>query len=131
MNDTPLWKPSKRRIEAANLTAFMRLSAQRWGAELADYAALHRWSVTQPEPFWTTLWDASCVIGERGERVLVDANRMPGAKWFPDARLNFAENLLRGDRSAADALVFWGEDKVRGRVSRAELYRAVAQTAAA
>ena len=60
--------------------------------------------------------------------MLADANKMPGAKWFPDARLNFAENLLRS-HDTADALVFWGEDKVKGRASHAELYRAVAQTA--
>jgi len=130
--DKPLWKPSKRRIEAANLTSYMRSATLRWGEEFSDYDSLHRWSVTQPEQFWSTLWDVAGVIGERGERVLLDANRMPGAKWFPEARLNFAENLLRGDRPGnADALVFWGEDKIRGRASRADLYRAVAQTAAA
>jgi len=128
---TPLWKPSRQRIAAANLTAFMRSATRRWGAEFAGYEALHRWSVTHPGQFWTTLWDFAGVVAEkRGERVLVDANKMPGAKWFPDARLNFAENLLRSHDSG-DALVFWGEDKVKGRASHAELYRAVAQTAAA
>ena len=126
---TPLWKPSKARIAAANLTAFMHSAERRWGVECADYDALHRWSVTHPEQFWTTLWDFAGVVAEkRGERVLADANKMPGAKWFPDARLNFAENLLRS-HDTADALVFWGEDKVKGRASHAELYRAVAQTA--
>ena len=135
MSDSkPLWKPAKRRIEAANLTAFMRSASLRWGETFSDYDSLHGWSVTQPEQFWTTLWEVAGVIGERGERGLVDAHRMPGAKWFPDARLNFAENLLRDcatKRGSADALVFWGEDKVKGRASRAELHRAVAQTAAA
>ena len=126
---TPLWKPSRPRISAANLTAFRHSAERRWGVECADYDALHRWSVTHPEQFWTTLWDVAGVVAEkRGERVLADANKMPGAKWFPDARLNFAENLLRS-HDTADALVFWGEDKVRGRASHAELYRAVAQTA--
>ena len=126
---TPLWKPSKVRIAAANLTAFRHSAERRWGVECADYDALHRWSVTHPEQFWTTLWDVAGVVAEkRGERVLADANKMPGAKWFPDARLNFAENLLRS-HDTADALVFWGEDKVKGRASHAELYRAVAQTA--
>jgi acetoacetyl-CoA synthetase len=125
---TPLWKPSQQRIAAANLTAFMRSASRRWDAEFADYDALHRWSVTQPESFWSTLWDWVGVVGERGGRVLAEANRMPGAKWFPDARLNFAENLLRS-HDTADALVFWGEDKVRRRISHAELYEAVAQTA--
>ena len=126
---TPLWKPSRPRIAAANLTAFRHSAERRWGVECADYDALHRWSVTHPEQFWTTLWDVAGVVAEkRGERVLADANKMPGAKWFPDARLNFAENLLRS-HDTADALVFWGEDKVKGRASHAELYRAVAQTA--
>ena len=125
----PLWKPSRTRIAAANLTAFTRSATRRWGPEFADYEALHRWSVTHPEQFWTTLWDVAGVVADRrGERALVDANRMPGAKWFPDARLNFAENLLRS-HDTSDALVFWGEDKVKGRASHAELYRAVAQTA--
>ncbi len=131
-NTKPLWKPSKRRVDAANLTAFMRSASRRWGETFSDYDSLHAWSVTQPEQFWATLWEVAGVIGERGERGLVDAHRMPGAKWFPDARLNFAENLLRDDRPGnSDALVFWGEDKVKGRASRDELHRAVAQTAAA
>jgi acetoacetyl-CoA synthetase len=70
------------------------------------------------------------VRGERGERVLLNADRMPGARWFPDARLNFAENLLR-KRDEDDAIVFWGEDKVLNRLTHAELYRAVAHLAAA
>ena len=129
-DSTLLWKPSKQRIAAANLTVFMRSATRRWDVEFADYEALHRWSVTQPERFWDTLWDWAGVVGERGERVLADADRMPGARWFPDARLNFSENLLRSHDSA-DALVFWGEDRVRRHISHAELYRAVAQTAAA
>ncbi len=130
MSDSkPLWKPSKARIAAANLSAFMRSATRRWNVEFADYDALHRWSVTHPEQFWTAVWDFAGVVADaRGGRVLADAGKMPGAKWFPDARLNFAENLLRSHDSA-DALVFWGEDKVRGRASHAELYRAVAQTA--
>jgi acetoacetyl-CoA synthetase len=130
----PLWAPSKQRVAAANLTAFMRSASRRWNAEFADFDALHRWSVTHPEQFWTALWDVAGVVGERGGRVLVDANAMPGTKWFPEARLNFAENLLRGyatGHDSADALVFWGEDKVRHRIGHAELHEAVAQTARA
>lgn len=70
------------------------------------------------------------MVGERGERILADPERMPGARWFPDARLNFAQNLLR-DRANPEALVFWGEDKVKRTMTRAELRRQVAQFAAA
>ncbi len=131
MDNKPLWRPTAQHVADANLTAFMRSANVRWGTDIKDYAALHRWSVDRPEQFWPTLWDFAGVIADRrGTRVVLDGDKMPGAHWFPDARLNFAENLLRR-KDGNDALVFWGEDKVRGRVSHAELYRAVAQTAAA
>ncbi|WP_018991011.1 acetoacetate--CoA ligase [Aromatoleum toluclasticum] len=125
MNDTPMWTPSAGRIAAANVTSFREAAARRWNVELPDYDALYAWSVAQPEQFWTSVWEDGDVIGERGERVLVDGDRMPGAKWFPDARLNFAQNLLRS-RDAHDALVFWGEDCEQNRMSHGEFYRAVA-----
>ncbi|MCK0509673.1 acetoacetate--CoA ligase [Aromatoleum buckelii] len=128
--DQILWRPSPERIASANVTAFRLAVALRWGVNLPDYAALYAWSVAQPEQFWESVWDDGKVIGTRGERVLVDGDKMPGAKWFPDARLNFAQNLLRS-RDAHDALVFWGEDHVKNRVSHGELYRVVAHFAAA
>ncbi|WP_418646568.1 acetoacetate--CoA ligase [Thauera butanivorans] len=129
-DNMPLWAPSPERIASANVTAFRVAAERRWGVSLPDYAALHDWSVAHPEQFWVSVWEDGGVIGTRGERVLVDGERMPGAKWFPDARLNFAQNLLRS-RDAGDALVFWGEDRVQNRMSRGELYRAVAHFAAA
>jgi acetoacetyl-CoA synthetase len=130
----PLWTPSPERIAAASVTAFRLAAERRWGVALPDYEALHAWSVAQPEQFWTSVWEGDGVgggvIGTRGERVLVDGHRMPGAKWFPDARLNFAQNLLRS-RDARDAIVFWGEERVKNRMSHGELYRAVAHFAAA
>ncbi|AWI81242.1 acetoacetate--CoA ligase [Parazoarcus communis] len=128
--DQALWTPSAERVETANVTAFRRTAETRWGVSLPDYDALYDWSVAQPEQFWVSVWEDGGVVGERGEAVLVDGDRMPGAKWFPQARLNFAQNLLRS-RDSHDALVFWGEDKVKNRMSHGELYRAVAQFAAA
>jgi len=125
MNEQPLWQPSAQRCAAANLHAF----AARAGLP-ADYAELHRWSLEQPEAFWSLLWDFAAVQGEKGARILVDGNRMPGAHWFPDARLNYAENLLRR-RDTATALVFRGEDKIARRLSWDELYLCVARLAAA
>lgn len=126
----PLWQPSPQRVAATRLTAFTEAAAKRWGRQFADYAALHRWSVEHSDEFWPLVWEFGDVRGEMGGRVVKDGERMPGAKWFPDARLNFAENLLRR-RDDEDALVFWGEDKVKERLSHAELYRQVAHLARA
>lgn len=99
--DKPLWTPSPARIASSNLTAFRVAAEQRWGLSLPDYEALYAWSVEQPEQFWVSVWEGAGtggpVIGVRGERVLVDGDKMPGASWFPDARLNFAQNLLRSE----------------------------------
>jgi acetoacetyl-CoA synthetase len=160
MNE-PLWKPSAARVRAARLTAFMQHAADRFGAPTGSYDDLHRWSVEQIGTFWTAVWDFCGFIAEtRGATALVDAERMPGARFFPEARLNFAENLLggvaagdrdslnggggssgngRGDGGSGgsgvggdrDALVFRGEDAARRRLSHDELRRRVGSLAAA
>ena len=127
---TPLWQPTAERIEQSKLTAYMRTAARQWSCGLNTYAELQRWSVEHPEQFWLSLWEFAGVIGERGNAVIVDGDRMPGARWFPEARLNFAENLLRS-RDDKDALVFWGEDRFKSRLTHGQLYRQVAQLAAA
>ncbi|MCH9051835.1 MAG: acetoacetate--CoA ligase [Proteobacteria bacterium] len=117
----PLWRPSGERIRASNLARFMAGVEERWEVEIGDYAALYRFSIADMEKFWRSVADFTGIIAERwGETVLADADKMPGARWFPDARLNFAENLLpRNDD--ADAIVFRGEGEVRRRLSWAEL----------
>ncbi|MCX7178788.1 MAG: acetoacetate--CoA ligase [Proteobacteria bacterium] len=125
-----LWQPSAARIEQSKLAAFMLAAGRQWGLAFADYAQLHRWSIEHPEQFWVSLWDFAQVVGERGLTVLVDGDKMPGAQWFPEARLNYAQNLLRS-RSDSDAIVFWGEDRFKLRYSYRELYQQVAQLAAA
>src|SRR6476659_4072561 len=107
-----LWSPSQDRVERANVTAFARRIGERHGVDVSDYHRLWRWSVDHKWAFWRAVWDDGEVIGTPGERVLEDADRMPGARWFPDARLNFAQNLLERRRADddGDAFVFWGED---------------------
>ena len=125
----PLWRPSRKRVLEANLTAFMRAAESEWAVGLPDYATLYRWSIDQPAHFWQSVWSFAGIVSEsRGDRVHCDGDRMPGARWFPEARLNFAENLLRR-RDATPALVFRGEDRVRRSLSHAELYAQVARLA--
>ena len=118
--EAPLWTPSAELIRSSPMTAFMREAARLSGQPIEDYPALHRWSVEDRAAFWTLIWDFCAVIGERGERALENGDRMPGASFFPDARLNFAENLLR-KTGEEDAILFRGEDKVERRLSWDEL----------
>ena len=125
----PLWKPEEEQIAATQIAAFMRRVNEQHGAGVQNYADLHRWSVAQSETFWCAVWDFCGVIAEtRGERAVADKTGMPGARWFPDARLNFAENLLRR-RDDGDAIVFRGEDRVRRRLSHGDLYAQVSRLA--
>ncbi|MCB1918965.1 MAG: acetoacetate--CoA ligase [Candidatus Competibacteraceae bacterium] len=124
--DQPLWTPSPEWIKVAALTAFRKKAAQCAGHPLDDYASLWQWSVDAPTDFWRLAWAFGGVIGEPGETVLINSDQMPGARWFPQARLNYAENLLR-QRDESDALAFWGEDQVQRRMSRAALYAEVSR----
>ena len=126
----PLWTPSAERVRNARMSAFILEANARFGLELSDYRSLYTWSITERADFWRLLWDFCGVRGDPGGLVVRDGDRMPGARWFPDARLNFAENLLRR-RDDADALVFWGEDRVRRRLSYRQLYDEVARVARA
>jgi acetoacetyl-CoA synthetase len=128
--ERPIWVPGSGRMEGSLMASFLRAVNERHGAAVGDYDALHRWSIESPDVFWRSVWEFCEVQGEPGATTLVDSKKMPGARWFPEARLNFARNLLRR-RDDSDALVFWGEDKQRRRLSRADLYREVAKAAAA
>jgi acetoacetyl-CoA synthetase len=131
MPDKPLWQPSPARIGQANITRFAQEAIRDWKLGINHYPAFYRWTADHPEQFWSSVWKFGEVRASvRGERVLVDGDRMPGARWFPDARLNYAENLLRR-RDDADAIVFWGEDKVRRRLSFEALYEQVSRLAQA
>jgi acetoacetyl-CoA synthetase len=129
-NIEPSWQPDAARIAASQMQQFMSRANQHYDLQLNDYAQLWQWSVDQREQFWTEVWDFCGVLGAPGSRPLAEPAGMLTARWFPDARLNFAENLLRPS-SNEEALVFWGEDKVQRRLSRAELRQQVAQLAAA
>ena len=127
----PLWQPSVERIAAANLTAFMHYVGEHHGAATGDYAQLYAWSIDDSERFWHAVWSFCGVIAAtQGDVVLANRDKMPGARWFPGARLNFAENLLRR-RDRATAIVFWGENRVKSRITYAELHAEVSRLAQA
>jgi acetoacetyl-CoA synthetase len=108
----------------------MRLLGSTHGLEFADYAALHAFSIDRPADFWRAMWTFGDIRGEMGDRIVVDFDRMPGARFFPDARLNFAENVLRL-RDDTPALIFNGEGQRHRTVSHAELFTQVSRCAAA
>ncbi len=121
MTPPKLWEPSERAIEEAQVTEFARQVIRKHRLELNSYPEFYRWTVDNPETFWSEVWDWCGVIASRkGSSVLVDGDKMPGAHWFPEARLNIAENLMRrGDRG--DAFVLWDESGLRRRVSYSDL----------
>src|SRR5512143_2380973 len=104
-----LWKPSEEGIKQSNMYRFMQLINAKYGQTLDAYASLYDWSVQNIPDFWASMWDFAKIIHSAPYRQVVDdPTKMPGAKWFSGARLNFAETLLRHHDSRT-ALVFKGE----------------------
>jgi len=125
-----LWRPSPARIADANLTRFMRCVNARRGTRLSDYGGLYAWSLASPELFWPELARFADVRADWGTGpVIEEAQRMPGARFFPAARLNFAANLLKYDDDQP-ALVFRNERSARRTLSYRELRAEVQRVAA-
>ena len=120
-----LWQPSEERIKETNIYHFMRYVTRRHGKDFASYDDLYQWSVEEGPNFWATLWDYAGVIHSRTyDQVVDDISKMPGARWFEGARLNFAENLLRY-RDQRIAISFKGEGRPTRNITYAELYQQV------
>jgi acetoacetyl-CoA synthetase len=142
MAETPIWSPPPERVATANLSRFSAFAHAQHGAPApsgvlaADYRALWRWSIEARPAFWSAVYEFCGVIGERPKTggddryasVLADGDAMPGARWFSDCRLNFAENLL-ARRDAHPALVSLTEHGERRVLSYADLHRQVARLA--
>ena len=125
-----LWRPSRERIANANLTRFMRCVTARTGRPLADYDAAYAWSLEQPAQFWTELARFADLRADFGDGPVIEHPReMPGARFFPAARLNFAENLLKF-ADERPALIFRNERGTRRTLSGRELHAEVARIAA-
>jgi acetoacetyl-CoA synthetase len=143
--DAPLWTPDAERVKRANLTAFIEHIQTKKPAGskgVKDFASLYRWSVEHPEAFWPEVWRFCGVVADERagkppwDDVVIGLDRMAppdpklGPRWFPGARLNFAENLLRYSDDHP-AFVFWNERGRQRTLSYAELGREVARVAAA
>ena len=127
---TPLWRPSAQRVADANMTSFMQTVASRFGIDIPDYSALHRFSIDRNADFWQTMWDVGGIVGNRGERSVERPGEMPGARYFPDGRINFTENVLKR-RDEAPAVVFNGEGQRHRTLTFGQLAREVTAFAAA
>ena len=124
---TPLWTPSEERIRGANITRFMDVVNTRHQLNIASYSDLYNWSVENIPDFWLEVWDfVDIKASKKTDTAVDDLDKFPGAKWFPGAKLNFAENLLRY-RDDQLAFIFQGETQVTKRMTYAELYDEVAR----
>lgn len=124
-----LWKPPQDYLRKANMTRFIDLVNRKYDLKLDSYWQLYSWSIENIPDFWATMWEFADIRASRGYyRVVDNPSKFPGAKWFVDARLNFAENLLK-HRDDYLALVFRVEDKKPVRLTYSELYSQVARLA--
>jgi len=124
-----LWQPTTEQIQKSNMYRFMNFVNDKYGQAFTEYTPLYDWSVDNIADFWAALWEfVDIKASVPYTQVIDDVSKMPGAKWFAGARLNFAENLLRY-RDDRTALIFRGEDSVRREMTYAELYAAVARLA--
>jgi acetoacetyl-CoA synthetase len=119
-DSTLLWQPSQQEIEASTLFSFMHFLREHYQFSGNHYIQLHQWSIQNKALFWKAVWLFFDVQGNPGNTVIENSNAMPGAKWFPDAQLNFAQNLLRHTGNKA-AIIERGEDGRRNNLSYDEL----------
>jgi acetoacetyl-CoA synthetase len=130
----PLWTPNPERVAGSNLTAFVKWLEARGAGEFRDYKSLHEWSITDRGAFWSAVWDYCGVVGDKGGTTVADGDRMPGAQFFPGARINFAENLLQRRDDAPALLAFTEPDTAAGSgrtMTTRELYDEVSRCAQA
>jgi acetoacetyl-CoA synthetase len=125
-----LWKPSQEQINQANLTKFINFVNVKYALKIGSYDELYQWSIEKIPDFWASVWEFTGIKASHSyDEVVDDLNKFPGAKWFPGARLNFAENLLRY-RDSRTAFIFRGETQQSAIMTYAELYASVARLAA-
>ena len=124
-----IWSPSEERITSSQMYKFMKTINKRYKLNLKTYDELHHWSIKSKSQFWEAIWDFFKVIGFKGEEPYIEPlNKMPESKFFPNGKVNYAENMLSGNNTGL-AIVFKSEDKIRKEISWDELRTQVATTA--
>jgi len=116
-----LWTPGPERVRRANVTLFADWLARERGRRCADYAALWRWSVEDLDGFWQALWDYFRIEASAPHTRVLGRRSMPGAEWFPGARLNYAQHVLRGEAGGGDVLMHLSETRPLTALGWAEL----------
>jgi acetoacetyl-CoA synthetase len=129
MSGDLLWHPSAEAVEKSQLTAFARRVAALHGVEGDDYAALHRWSVEEPEAFWRALWEHFDVQADGAADTVLASREMPGAEWFPGTALNYAEHVFAGKPDERVAILHASETRPLAEVTWGELRARVAAVA--
>ncbi len=124
--NAPLWTPSPAYVESCPMSVFAQKAENLSGKKFNSYSDLHKWSVDSMTDFWDLFWDDASIIGEKGEWTIIDSDKMPGAQFFPDAQLNFAENLLRKN-TEEPAIIFRREDGLSETISWKELNNLVSR----
>ena len=127
-NET-LWSPSENRIKTSKMFLFMNNINIKYKLNLLNFKQLHLWSVENRESFWNEVWDFYQIIGSKGDRPFLDPkNKLPGTIFFPNGKLNYAENMLKKNNNDL-AIIFWSEDKIRKKMSWVELKSQVSAVA--
>jgi acetoacetyl-CoA synthetase len=126
MNAAPLWTPSDELKATCHLTRFQHILERDTGARFGSYPDLWRWSLDHMGDFWSRFWDYAGVIGDKGSRSLINEDKMPGAAFFPDAKINWAENMLKR-RDDGIAIIARNEKGVEVSITYAELAARVAK----
>jgi len=129
MSTQALWTPGPEKIESAEISAYIEYINDKFELDIQGYSALYAWSISEKEAFWSSYWDFAGLVGDKGKAVLENGDDIEHAKWFPDAKLNYAENLLQ-HRSDETAIFFKVENRRSSTLSFNELYRQVASLAA-
>ncbi|MHA2281563.1 MAG: acetoacetate--CoA ligase [Promethearchaeota archaeon] len=124
-----LWEPSKKWIKNAEITRFIEFINDKFKLKIRGAKELYQWSINEIEDFWAAMWDFGGIIASKNyDKVVEDISVFPGTKWFPGAKLNFAENLLRY-KDDQFAFIFQGESKKTELITYENLNRQVARLA--